>query len=588
MLSWTCLQSALVAEVAILANRTKAQITVEIVLAAQPLMTLTIPAAELRPVFFEHSAEVRFGTQFAPRSFRLDSGSAYFFRLSSDNQGLDLEKIGLGQSDLIAKAPAPLVPGSVAKATTASIPVLLAVDENEPTHRSIWEARLRTRLQAASEVLEQNCGAKFKVVGIQTWNSDEHIRDFCLSLLEFEREVPPGSAQLVIGFSSQYEIATGRIHLGGSRGTLVPHILLKERAIQVHEPERLELLVHELGHFLGAAHSPEPDSVMRPLLTAGPLRAARARIRFDPVNALLMSLLVDEMRVKPIRHCGDVTFPTKQRMAEIYEVLQAALPNDPAAAQLQQLVGNSHSRDLVQDVREVLRQLTRFAKLEQGRRQAADAEAHGVDTLEPAGDDLTSKYVREAAAISAEFDSPDAAKAMILALGIFVDDGATLRTFPATKTFVLQAEAESEREARLQVLGEPTMRGRSDLVRHFFVSGHLLLTMGSAATRGIGIAKEVIDSNGGSGFSFADMAANRAGIAFAEKTVEGKFPLDQLARGFSVDKFLPEVADLEEGLSSEKFRASFGGTDTAAFDAQMEQIEQRILDLPVYRVAPVQ
>ena len=78
--------------------------------------------------------------------------------------------------------------------------------------------------------------------------------------------------------------------MAGTRGPLHSHILVREWSPQMSEPERLEFLVHELGHFLGASHSPEPDSVMRPVLGDQPGRSARAfRIRFDPVNTLVMS-----------------------------------------------------------------------------------------------------------------------------------------------------------------------------------------------------------------------------------------------------------------------------------------------------------
>ena len=55
---------------------------------------------------------------------------------------------------------------------------------------------------------------------------------------------------------------------GCSLGPLHTHILIREWKPRT-EPERLEVLVHELGHFLGACHSPENDSVMRPLLGDG-------------------------------------------------------------------------------------------------------------------------------------------------------------------------------------------------------------------------------------------------------------------------------------------------------------------------------
>ena len=71
------------------------------------------------------------------------------------------------------------------------------------------------------------------------------------TLREFEIEVDPAPGQIAIGFSSQYRFRKGVNGLGGTRGPLNSHILLRESAPTIVEPERLEALVHELGHFLG-------------------------------------------------------------------------------------------------------------------------------------------------------------------------------------------------------------------------------------------------------------------------------------------------------------------------------------------------
>ncbi len=72
---------------------------------------------------------------------------------------------------------------------------------------------------------------------------------------------------MAIGFTSQYMIPHGVMHLGGTRGPLYPYILIRELGSQhVSKSERLEILVHEMGHYLGASHTADMDSVMRPQL----------------------------------------------------------------------------------------------------------------------------------------------------------------------------------------------------------------------------------------------------------------------------------------------------------------------------------
>jgi hypothetical protein len=288
-------------------------------------------------------------------------------------------------------------------------------------------------------------------------------------------------------------------------------------------------------------------------------------------------LMSEELQQGHVRTFADVSHPTKQRMLEIYQVLQEALPGDNAAPQYQQIIGLSNSRQLSLEVREILRQLTQFAKLEQAR-----AIKMGEAGQKLSGDDLTARYVREAAAVAADLSSPDAAKAFLLALGIFIDDSNTLRSFPATSALVTQMETDEQRRNRLTMLGEPTLRSRRDLAKHFFVSSHLLVVMGGNAARTVGLLKETLDANGGTGFSFADMAANRSGIVFGEKVLSGGITLEQIARSFTVDKFMPDVTDLAEGLQPAQLRSRFGASGETNLTAELERIEQRILDLPVY------
>ena len=142
----------------------------------------------------------------------------------------------------------------------------ILVDDDEKAVRAIWEERLRKRIADASKILEKYAGITLEVVGCDTWVTTNDVQDFDAQLREFEANVKPRPADVAIGFASQYSVVTGRTHLGGTRGALGSHIMLREWSRHVSEPERLELLVHELGHYFGAAHSPEPVSVMRPVL----------------------------------------------------------------------------------------------------------------------------------------------------------------------------------------------------------------------------------------------------------------------------------------------------------------------------------
>ncbi|MCG8450290.1 MAG: hypothetical protein MI725_12035 [Pirellulales bacterium] len=560
------------ADVVVLTNQTSATQFFTLLPASKESRSMSLAAGDSRPVFFEENLRIRFGRGLSQQSFQLLPGNAYLFAQRTTDGALQLERIGLSPQGHEETA---VTHGRNREVRSKVIvPVKLLVDDDEPTHRRIWEPRLRKRLADAAKVLEEHSGVSFRVVSVETWESADSEHDFSRTLREFERKVKPQPAALAIGFSSQYRIQRGRVHMGGTRGPLYPYILLKERAPNVLETERLELLVHELGHFLAASHSPEPHSVMRPLLTGGLQRRQGARIQFDPANTLLMALVGDELRGNGARSVNDFSRSTRKRMLEIYTVLSMAMPDDPAAAHYQKLIRRASSPPLFEDTRLVLRQLVRAAQAQRQHQPALKADA------------LTDYYVRQAATTALQVDGQRRSQAFLLAMGIFVDSTSRLRTFPPTAGLVQRVESELERRQRIRVLGVPTLHNRQDLVKHFFVSAHSLVVMGSAATRGAGLAKEILDAQGGSGFSFPDMAANRAGVVFAERLLAGKLSLEKVARSFRSTDYMPEITDLEEGFQADALQDRLSGTEQHSLAEELDRIEQRILQLPAYSDKP--
>ena len=146
------------------------------------------------------------------------------------------------------------------------IPVAILTDSLDPRIRPLWEKRIRKRLAEASDIFEHHCRVRFEVVSVGNWISDPANRSFDQALMEFAQKVRPAPARLAIGFTSYYQWVHAEMHLGGTHGALASHVLIRESPGQVSEPERLEVLVHELGHFLGAAHTSDKSSVMRPML----------------------------------------------------------------------------------------------------------------------------------------------------------------------------------------------------------------------------------------------------------------------------------------------------------------------------------
>ena len=206
--------------------------------------------------------------------------------------------------------------------------VKIYVDDEEATTEQVWKARLTERVRKASAIISRYTDVKFAIVGYGRWSSDNRIQDLSRSLREFEQEVETTKERLAIGFSSQYKFQGGRAHLGGTRGPLRHHILVRENAQSIREVERLEVLVHEMGHFLCAAHSSSPTSAMRPVVGDGQARAKSFEIGFDPVNAQIMRLVGNEMRDRRVDRFAELSPGTLKKMGGQYLKLARALPED--------------------------------------------------------------------------------------------------------------------------------------------------------------------------------------------------------------------------------------------------------------------
>ena len=128
------------------------------------------------------------------------------------------------------------------------------------------------------------------------------------------------------------------------------------------------------------------------------------------------------------------------------------------------------------------------------------------------------------------------------------------------------------------------LSGRDDWPRHFLVSAALASEGTGPMSQAIGLYKEIADSRGGSGFSFNDMAANRAGTRFGERAVQDAVALqDAVARGVSDADLLPRVDDLPEFMPEPEFLRRFGGVGAPGYKAMLQIIDARIASLALLR-----
>lgn len=184
--------------------------------------------------------------------------------------------------------------------------------------------------------------------------------------------------------------------------------------------------------------------------------------------------------------------------------------------------------------------------------------------------------VREAIAYAEEPDVGEM-KAALYALAIACGD----------TRFATLIGMSGERRSRCR---RTTLGGREDLRQHFALSAGVAAASTGETVMGVGSLKELLDSNeGGSGFSFDDMAANLAGARFAEVFLErprADWPA-MLALIEDEGDILPPLEDLPSGLSEAEFRERFGDVDSPEFTALVAEIERRIEAMPLYGATPM-
>ncbi|MCV2361582.1 hypothetical protein LNV08_21675 [Paucibacter sp. TC2R-5] len=156
-------------------------------------------------------------------------------------------------------------------------------------------------------------------------------------------------------------------------------------------------------------------------------------------------------------------------------------------------------------------------------------------------------------------------RAAILTLALYATGESWARVMPAAQAW--------PRPLPLQV----TLNGRDDFAMHFLVSAALAVEGGGPLADAIGVYKELSDSRGGSGFSFNDIAADRAGTRFGLLSEQSPEKLQSLlSGGLPESAFMPVVSDLPEFLSEGEFLQRYGGVDGRAYKQMIKEIEARL------------
>lgn len=129
----------------------------------------------------------------------------------------------------------------------------------------------------------------------------------------------------------------------------------------------------------------------------------------------------------------------------------------------------------------------------------------------------------------------------------------------------------------------PRLYGRLDFAQHYLISAALAANGGSRLANALGLAKEEEDAKRGSGFSFTDLAADRAGARLGERLLDRDAATIQrgLAQARRDLDLMPDFTDLPEFMSTDEFARRFGAVGSPRYQAVIVEIDKRVSGHPL-------
>lgn len=128
---------------------------------------------------------------------------------------------------------------------------------------------------------------------------------------------------------------------------------------------------------------------------------------------------------------------------------------------------------------------------------------------------------------------------------------------------------------------------RTDMAKHFVASAVLAATGAGTLADILGQEKELIDAKQGSGFSFIDLAGDKAGLRFGLTAVESEAQARKLQKIMANIKdytaFMPEVRDLPENMNDITFKKIYRSIYSSKYQRMLKRIDLRISELAIYQ-----
>ncbi len=128
---------------------------------------------------------------------------------------------------------------------------------------------------------------------------------------------------------------------------------------------------------------------------------------------------------------------------------------------------------------------------------------------------------------------------------------------------------------------------RIDIPQHFIASALLAAVDSSLLGEKIGEDKELSDAESGSGFSFIDLTADRAGTRFGKLAISNSEAARKLQESMSQIRdytaIIPSALDLPEHMDEPTFKSRYQQPGSKDYQNMVDEIDRRINQLSVYK-----
>lgn len=128
---------------------------------------------------------------------------------------------------------------------------------------------------------------------------------------------------------------------------------------------------------------------------------------------------------------------------------------------------------------------------------------------------------------------------------------------------------------------------RQDIAQHFIGAAALSISSNPNLAQMLSTEKEINDAKKRSGFSFVDLAADKAGIRFGSfattSAKTARLLQKRMGRSLHYSEFIPTIKDLPENLSAADFKKDYQSIYSPKYQFVLQKIDQRISHSAIYQ-----